>query len=100
MTVIYVLGGIVLIIAIAVVAVRARATLDRASQALLWLVLVQLASLRSPFTPDTYAAFPLVWMLVLWLARRGWTGCGRNCIGGIAKSRIQGSSGRSRRWTI
>lgn len=59
---------------IAVVAVRARATLDRASQALLWLVLVQLASLRSPFTPDTYAAFPLVWMLVLWLARRGWAG--------------------------
>jgi hypothetical protein len=42
------------------------------SRALVWLALLQLASLRSPFTPDTYALFPVLWMLVLLLANADW----------------------------
>ena len=45
-----------------------------ARRALVWLALLQLASLRSPFVPDVYAQFALLWMLALLLAvvgRRG-----------------------------
>jgi hypothetical protein len=47
---------------------------EKRARALVWIVLIQLASLRSPFTPDTYAGFPLLWMLVLHLAGGGWRG--------------------------
>ncbi len=47
---------------------------EKHSRALVWIALIQLASLRSPFTPDTYAGFPLLWMLVLHVAGGGWQG--------------------------
>jgi hypothetical protein len=59
---------------VAAAAVGARVGSDPVSRALVWLALLQLASLRSPFTPDTYAKFPLLWILVLLLSRRSWSG--------------------------
>jgi len=52
----------------------ARASVEPVSRALVWLTLLQLASLRSPFTPDTYAQFPLLWIVVLLLASTEWRG--------------------------
>ena len=49
-------------------AVGARGSSARLPRALVWLALLQLASLRSPFTPDTYALFGMLWILVLLLA--------------------------------
>jgi hypothetical protein len=63
------------LVLLGLVALAARPDPSRARQALVWLALLQLASLRSPFLPDTYAQFSLVWMLTLLLAmigRRGW----------------------------
>jgi hypothetical protein len=40
-------------------------------RAVTWLALLQLASLRSPFTPDTYAMVPILWILTLLLAVPG-----------------------------
>jgi len=57
---------------VALAAAGAKASGGRLTSAVVWLALVQLASLRSPFTPDTYAMFPMVWMLVLLLAGVGW----------------------------
>lgn len=56
-------------------AVGARGSSERLPRALVWLALLQLASLRSPFTPDTYALFGVLWILVLlasfeWRPRR------------------------------
>lgn len=62
------------LVLIGLAALGARGARDRIRRAIVWLVLIQLASLRSPFTPDTYAAFPLLWTLVLLLARDGWRG--------------------------
>ena len=59
---------------IAFAALGAKAPAERHAQALVWLTLVQLASLRSPFTPDVYAQFPLLWILVLLLAGGEWRG--------------------------
>jgi hypothetical protein len=53
-------------------ALGARASDEPLSRALVWLALLQLASLRSPFTPDTYAQVPLLWILVLLLASIEW----------------------------
>jgi hypothetical protein len=52
----------------------ARSTKDPLRRALTWLALLQLASLRSPFTPDTYAHVPLLWILTLILAGSEWRG--------------------------
>lgn len=41
--------------------------LDRAR---IWLALLTLAGLRSPFEPDTYALFGSLWLLTLWVADR------------------------------
>ncbi|HKQ98315.1 MAG TPA: glycosyltransferase family 87 protein [Candidatus Polarisedimenticolia bacterium] len=46
----------------------ARVATDARSSALVWLTLLQLTSLRSPFTPDTYAMFAVLWILTLLLA--------------------------------
>lgn len=55
-------------------ALGARAAADPSSRAVVWLALLQLASLRSPFTPDTYARVPLLWILTLLLAGTEWRG--------------------------
>jgi hypothetical protein len=57
----------------AMLGARAR-TSEPLSRVILWLALLHLASLRSPFTPDTYALFPILWMLVLLLANTEWRG--------------------------
>jgi len=52
----------------------ARDSSGRLSLVLVWLTLLHLASLRSPFTPDVYAQFPLLWIAVLLLAGMEWRG--------------------------
>jgi hypothetical protein len=47
---------------------------DRGSEALVWLGLLQLAALRSPFTPDVYAVFGPIWITTLLVARTGHNG--------------------------
>ena len=68
--------GLVLIGAAAVAAraLQGGAMQSRLGHVLVWLALVQLASLRAPFTPDTYALFAPLWMLALLLADTGWSG--------------------------
>jgi hypothetical protein len=46
----------------------------RLRRALIWLALVELASLRAPFTPDTYGLFAILWILSLLLAGVEWRG--------------------------
>jgi hypothetical protein len=46
-----------------------RATADRLHTALVWLALLQLAALRSPFTPDVYAVLGPLWMISLLVVR-------------------------------
>lgn len=69
----------IVLIGVAALAARAagegRTADERLRRALLWLAVLQLASLRAPFTPDTYAQFALLWILVLLLASvesHGW----------------------------
>lgn len=47
------------------------ATEDRAPQTLIWVLLVVLGQLRSPFLPMTYGAVTPLWLLTLLLPRRG-----------------------------
>lgn len=56
-------------VALAVVAGRRAVTADRGQQAILWLAVLALAGLRSPFAP-TYTAVVQLWLLVM-LAGRG-----------------------------
>ena len=52
-----------------------------------WLAVVQLASLRSPFVPDTYGQFAPLWILVLLLARierHGWQTVGLLALAALA----------------
>lgn len=69
----------VVLVVVAALAARTSGKTQAANGRLLsvvtWLAVVQLASLRSPFVPDTYGQFALLWMLVLLLARierHGW----------------------------
>src|SRR6185436_2543617 len=62
------------LVLIGLTAAATRVEEGKLPRALVWLALIQLASLRSPFTPDTYAEFPLIWILVLLLAGVGWQG--------------------------
>ena len=57
---------------IGVAAIGARVTAEKLPKALVWLALLQLGALRSPFSPDVYAQFALLWILTLLLARGGW----------------------------
>lgn len=71
----WVFGFLVLGAAVAVSRVNRTATMeDRRFRVLGWLGLLQLASLRAPFTPDTYALFVPLWILVLLLAGTGRSG--------------------------
>jgi alpha-1,2-mannosyltransferase len=57
---------------IVLAAIGARGSSARLPRALVWLSLIQLASLRSPFTPDEYALFAVLWILVQLLASHEW----------------------------
>ncbi|NOT35275.1 MAG: DUF2029 domain-containing protein [Candidatus Eisenbacteria bacterium] len=65
---------------VGIAALAARAAGDgrdasaRLRRALLWLAVLQLASLRAPFVPDVYGQFALLWILVLLLAGVEWRG--------------------------
>jgi hypothetical protein len=71
---------------------------DRLGEALFWLVLLQLAALRSPFTPNLYALFMPVWIMTLLAVRaaRGtrilfavlWLGFGATILFFTADNRI------------
>lgn len=47
-----------------------RRVLDETERPLLWLAILVLATLRSPFLPQAYAAFPPLWLLTLLAATR------------------------------
>lgn len=52
-------------------ALAARVGPERSSNVLVWLALLQLGALRSPFVPDVYAQFTLLWILTVLLALGG-----------------------------
>jgi hypothetical protein len=58
-------GWIYSAIAIAATIVFARRPLAASERPLAWLAILILATLRSPFLPDTYAVFPALWLLTL-----------------------------------
>ena len=51
-----------IVIALAALAAVRRATLSRTERAMTWLALLALAAFRSPFVPDTYGLFPVIWL--------------------------------------
>jgi len=60
--------------AVGLVALAARHRRDRAGEAILWLGVLAVATLRSPFAP-TYSAITALWLLTLWIGdvpRRAW----------------------------
>lgn len=59
---------------VGVAAAGARVVDEKLPKALVWLALLQLAALRSPFSPDVYAHFALLWILTLLMASGRWTG--------------------------
>jgi alpha-1,2-mannosyltransferase len=63
-----IVGWLYTAVMLAVTLVVARRTLPRNEQPLVWLGLLILATLRSPFLPP-YAAFPPLWLLTLLAAR-------------------------------
>jgi alpha-1,2-mannosyltransferase len=60
-----VVGWIYTLVAGGVTAVVARRTPADEAKPLVWLAILILATLRSPFLPQAYAAFPALWMLTL-----------------------------------
>ncbi|HEV8202098.1 MAG TPA: glycosyltransferase 87 family protein [Candidatus Polarisedimenticolia bacterium] len=67
-------GTIYMIAAIGVVVMVARRTLLPEEKPLVWLAILILATLRSPFLPQAYAPFPALWLLTLVAARADMTG--------------------------
>jgi alpha-1,2-mannosyltransferase len=68
-----VVGWIYTLVILVATVVVARRTMPRDEQPLIWLSLLILATLRSPFLPP-YAAFPPLWLLTLFAARHAPTG--------------------------
>jgi hypothetical protein len=65
-----VLGWIYTIVAVGTTAWAARRPRQPDAQPLVWLAILIIASLRSPFLPLTYGAIPALWLLTLVAARR------------------------------
>jgi hypothetical protein len=62
------------VVALGLVVLASRRRRDRAGEAVLWLGILALATLRSPFAP-TYSAVTALWLLSLWIGdgrRRAW----------------------------
>lgn len=59
-----IIGSIYTLIVLAVTVVLARRTLNREQEPLVWLAILIVASLRSPFLPG-YAVIPVLWLLTL-----------------------------------
>jgi len=58
-------GWIYTMIAVAVIVAAARRPVSESQKPLMWLAIIILATLRSPFLPQAYAAFPPLVLLVL-----------------------------------
>lgn len=56
-------------VAIAWIAGRSHPERDRGAEALVWLALLQVATLRSPFVPDAYALIAPLWIIALLVPR-------------------------------
>jgi alpha-1,2-mannosyltransferase len=64
------LGWIYTVVVVAAIAAAARRTLRDDEAPPVWLAILILATLRSPFLPQGYGVFPAVWLLTLVAARR------------------------------
>jgi hypothetical protein len=60
-----ILGWIYTLVALAATVLAARRAQSTSEKPLLWLAVLILATLRSPFLPQAYAAFPPLWLLTL-----------------------------------
>ena len=60
-----VVGWIYTLAAVAAIALASRRALRPEERPVLWLGILILATLRSPFLPQSYAAFPALWLLTL-----------------------------------
>ena len=65
-----VVGWIYTLVVVVVTILVARRARDREAEPLVWLGILILATLRSPFIPQAYAAIPPLWLLTLTAARR------------------------------
>jgi alpha-1,2-mannosyltransferase len=62
-------GWLFTIVAMALTWTAARRTLNEAEKPVVWTAIVILATLRSPFLPQGYATFPVIWIATLLAAR-------------------------------
>jgi len=71
-----VVGTVYMVVAIATTAILAQRAPRDGAGPLIWLTVLLLATLRSPFLPWSYATFPALWLLTLLVAAhvpRAWT---------------------------
>jgi len=61
-------GWVYTLVAIAATVAAARRSLPDSEKPLVWMAILILATLRSPFLPQAYAAFPPLWLLTLLVA--------------------------------
>ena len=61
-------GWVYTLVAIAATVAAARRSLPDSEKPLVWMAILILATLRSPFLPQSYAAFPPLWLLTLLVA--------------------------------
>ena len=60
-----IVGTLYTLLAVALTVVLARRTLREGEGPLVWMAILILATLRSPFLPQSYAPFPAIWLLTL-----------------------------------
>jgi hypothetical protein len=63
-----VVGSIFMLFAAAATILLARRSIPDSRQPLAWMVILILATLRSPFLPQSYGSFPSIWLLTLLVA--------------------------------
>ena len=63
-----IVGTVYMLIALAATVMLGRRSVREGEQPLVWLTVLILATLRSPFLPQTYAPFPALWLLTLLVA--------------------------------
>jgi hypothetical protein len=71
-----VVGTVYMVVAMAATVILAQRTPGDGAGPIIWLTVLLLATLRSPFLPWTYATFPALWLLTLLVAAhvpRAWT---------------------------
>jgi hypothetical protein len=63
-----IVGTVYMLLAVALTIVLARRPLRDGEGPLVWMAILILATLRSPFLPQSYAPFPAIWLLTLLVA--------------------------------